>query len=287
VRTKEELAVLRERAIVLRRDGKSRREIRQILGPMSNSTLNDALQGVPPPDWALRPNAKDDLRARSRAMRAQGLAYNEIAGRLGVSKSSVSLWVRDLPRPARLSHAENRRRSAEGVRRYWARERQIREARRNADVANAASDIRDLSDREILVAGAIAYWCEGTKRKSRLNTERVVFVNSDAGLIRFFLRFLATAGVEPGDMTFCVHIHENADVDAAHRYWQQVTGAPPERFGRPAIKRHSPKTNRKNVGAEYHGCLRVSVYRSSTLYRKIEGWASAATTYGQVSNPIS
>ena len=284
------MVLLRERAISLRREGKSRREIKQILGPMSNSTLNDALQGAPPPVWTLRPNAKDDLRAQARELRAQGIAYNEIAARLGVSKSSVSLWVRDLPRPARLGYAENRRRSAEGVRRYWAQERQIRGAQRAADVAIAASDIGDLSDREVLIAGAIAYWCEGAKRKPHLSTERVVFVNSDAGLIRFFLRFLTTAGVEPGDVTFCVHIHESADIDAAQRYWQQVTGAPRERFARPAIKRHNPKTNRKNVGVDYHGCLRVSIYRSSSLYRKIEGWASATTASGlsgQVSNPVS
>jgi hypothetical protein len=48
MRTKEDLKVLRERAITLRRAGKSRREIKDILGPMSNSTLDDALQGVPP-----------------------------------------------------------------------------------------------------------------------------------------------------------------------------------------------------------------------------------------------
>ena len=83
--------MLRERAIALRCEGKSRREIKEILGPMSNSTLNDALQGAPPPDWTRRPNAKDELRAQARELRANGLAYHEIAERLGVSKSSVSL----------------------------------------------------------------------------------------------------------------------------------------------------------------------------------------------------
>jgi hypothetical protein len=54
MRTKEELNVLRERVIMLRRAGKSRREIKDILGPMSNSTLDEALQGVPPPEWTRR-----------------------------------------------------------------------------------------------------------------------------------------------------------------------------------------------------------------------------------------
>lgn len=89
--------------MTLRREGKSLRQIKQILGPMSNVTLNDALRGVPPPDWTRRPNAKDELRAKARELRGEGMDYEEIAAALGVAKGSVSLWVRDLPRPARLS----------------------------------------------------------------------------------------------------------------------------------------------------------------------------------------
>ena len=90
---------MRERAIALRREGKSLREIKAILGPMSNSTLNGFLRGVPPPDWTRRPNAKDELRDNGPRPPRLGLDYDEIVASLGVSKSSVSLWVRDLPTP--------------------------------------------------------------------------------------------------------------------------------------------------------------------------------------------
>jgi transposase len=133
MRTAQELENMREQAVMLRREGKSLRQIKQILGPISNATLHDALRGEPPPDWTRRPNAKDALRAEARSLRAQGLDYEEIATALGVAKSSVSLWVRDVPRPARLSYAECRKRSAEGVERYWAAERSAREANRAAD----------------------------------------------------------------------------------------------------------------------------------------------------------
>jgi DNA invertase Pin-like site-specific DNA recombinase len=99
MRTSQELDQLRERAVMLRRQGKSRRQIKEILGPMSNATLNDALKNEPPPDWTRRPRAKDDLRARARKLRGQGMDLEEVATALGVSKSSVSLWVRDLPIP--------------------------------------------------------------------------------------------------------------------------------------------------------------------------------------------
>ena len=72
MRTQQELARLRERAAALGREGKSRRDIQAMLGPMSNSTLNDILTGTAPPDWTRRPNAKDELRAEARQLRADG-----------------------------------------------------------------------------------------------------------------------------------------------------------------------------------------------------------------------
>jgi hypothetical protein len=269
---------LREQAIALRRAGKSRREIKEILGITSNWTLGKALSGEPPQPWTWRPNAKDDLRAQARALREQGHDYNRIAAELGVSKSSVSLWVRDLPRPPGLSYEECCRRSAEGVRRYWAAERPIREAQRGAARAAAAAEIGQLNDREVLIAGAIAYWCEGAKNKPNRRSDQVSFMNSDPALVRFFLRFLDAAGIERDRLRCAVSIHESADAAAAQQFWQRITGLEATQFRRPALKKHNPRTVRKNTGADYHGCLRMDVLRGTSLYRKIEGWAAAAMT---------
>ena len=49
------LAALREQAIRLRREGKSRREIKKILGFIGNSTLNQLLRDEPLPPEQGRP----------------------------------------------------------------------------------------------------------------------------------------------------------------------------------------------------------------------------------------
>ena len=276
MRTRQELDHLRKQAVLLRRQGKSLRQIKDILGPVSNATLHDALRGEPPPEWTRRPNAKDGLRARARELRDQGLDYEEIAAALGVAKGSVSRWVRDLPVPERLSYTECRKRSAAGARRYWAAERPAREARRAAVREAAATQIGDLTSRELLIAGAIAYWCEGAKSKSHRRSDRVTFINSDPDLIRFFLRFLDAAGTARTNLSFRIYIHESADVTAAQRFWLEITEAPADQFCTPTLKRHNPKTVRKNVGEDYHGCLRIDVYHSADLYRQIEGWAASS-----------
>jgi hypothetical protein len=264
MRTKDELLGLREQAVALRRAGKSRREIKEILN-VGNSTLGPALRGEPAPLWTLRARAKDEQRMKARELRA-----------CGVSKGSVSLWVRDMPRLGRLSYEEFRKRNAEGIARYWAAERPVREARRQSVSDSAAAQIGQLNDREVVIAGAVAYWCEGGKNKPYRNANRVTFVNSDPGLIRLFLRFLTVTGITQNRLICRVQIHERADVDGAQRFWQEVTGLPADQFREPTLKRHNPKTIRKNTADDYHGCLAINVLRSACLYRQLEGWASAA-----------
>jgi hypothetical protein len=94
-------------------------------------------------------------------------------------------------------------------------------------------------------------------------------------LILFFLRFLGVAGIAR-DRIYCrLSIHESADVAGAEKFWRQLTALPDDQFRRPTLKRHNPKTSRKNTGDNYHGCLIIRVLGGSGLYRQIEGWASA------------
>ena len=276
------LPQLREQAVALRRAGKSRREIRQILQIRSNATLNEVLRGEPPPPWTRRPNAKDGVRARARELREQGMAYHEIAAKLGVSKSSVSLWVRDLPRPERLSYEECAKRQAAAVAAYWAAEHPRREAARKAIRADAQERIGPLTDRDILAAGAIAYWCEGSKSKPYRRSNRVIFINSDPRLIRFYLGFLRLAGVGQDQLAFQISIHESADVAGAQEFWLKVTQADPGQFRRTSLKKHNPRTVRINTGDAYHGCLAIEVLRSGSLYQQIEGWCEAVMASADV-----
>lgn len=216
--------------------------------------------------------AKDAERARARELRLEGKTYDEISKELVVSKSSVSLWTRDLPAPPKSDRHDARHAGAKLY--YDLRRRRVHVERQNEKLA-WSDDLGPLSDRELLIAGAVAYWAEGSKAKPWRPTERVTFVNSDPGMVRLFLAYLDLLGVAPERLRLRISIHESADVPAASRYWSDLLGLAISDFQRPTLKRHAPMTNRKNVGADYHGCLSVCVLRSAELYRRIEGtwWA--------------
>ncbi|MEV7196811.1 hypothetical protein AB0N81_34170 [Streptomyces sp. NPDC093510] len=259
---------LREKAVALRRAGLSLRQIRDELKVFNNDILNRLVQGEPPPSWTKRPNAKDDLRERARELRIQGWTYDQIQVELGCSKSSISLWVRDLPKPER---QRTREQASAIARRGWEATLRRREAERQETKRAAAVEVGTMSDRELFLLGVGLYWAEGAKAKPHRPQERVDFMNSDPNMITVYLAWLRLLGVAPERLRFHVAIHETADIAAAERFWADLTGADADAFGKTTLKKHNPKTNRKNVTETYHGCLLVRVLQGAELYRRIEG----------------
>ncbi|WP_395361009.1 hypothetical protein ACHGLA_14835 [Streptomyces sp. YH02] len=265
---------LREQAVALRREGLSRRQIRDRLHVDNNDILNRLLEGEPPPEWTKRPNAKDALRDRARELRLQGMTYDQIQVELGCSKSSISLWVRDLPKPEpRYTEEERRIRMNAGL----ARLRSAQEEERQETKRLARESVGALTDRELLVAGVALYWAEGAKDKTYSRRERLQFINSDPNVITLYLRWLDLLGVARDRLHFRVSIHESADAAEAQQFWAELAGVDSSTFQRATLKRHNPRTVRKNTTEAYRGCLIIYVTRSAELYRRMEG-----TWYGIV-----
>ena len=274
----------------LRLAGLSRSQIADALGLAGGGEpLSTWLKGVPAPAWTRRPRAKDDLRETAVAMRKEGRSYREIREVVGVSKSTLSLWLRDVP----LTEDQQRVLEVRGpaaTRSRHATNRALAAKRRAYIKDSARAQIAQLSESELFVAGVVAYWAEGTKNKPWRNGTAVVIVNSDPDLIRLFLAWLRLVGVSPDRLIFRLHIHESADVSRALTFWSAVVGAPASQFSRPSMKRHTPKTVRRNLTDDYHGCLVVYVRNSTALNLQIEGWCEGLTSaagIGSTFNSVS
>ncbi|MFF7778525.1 hypothetical protein ACFZCG_29415 [Streptomyces tanashiensis] len=259
---------LQEQAVALRREGLSLRQIRDRLKVYNNDLLHRLVKGEPPPEWTKRPRAKDDLRDRARELRTRGWTYDRIQAELGCSKSSISLWVRDLPKPEpRYTEEERRARMDAGL----ARLRAARDEERRETKRLARASVGALTDRELFFAGVALYWAEGTKDKPYRRSESLHFINSDPNVITLYLQWLDLLGVTPDRLHFRVSIHESADVAAAESFWAELAGVDGSTFQKPTLKRHNPRTVRKNTAESYRGCLIIYVTRSAELYRRMEG----------------
>lgn len=269
----------------LRLAGLSRSQIAEALGLAGGGEpLSTWLKDVPPPAWTRRPRAKDDLRETAVAMRKEGRSYREIQDVVGVSKSTLSLWLRDVP----LTEEQQR---ALAMRGPAATHKNSQAARANATrrrsvvQTTAKAQITHLSESELFVAGVVAYWAEGAKNKPWRSGTRVRFMNSDPRLVRLFLSWLCLIGVSSDRIAFRLQIHESADVEQALRFWAESLGTTRAAFLNTTLKRHNPKTVRSNVGDTYHGCLCVEVRRSADLNLQIDGWCEGLAAAAHESAP--
>lgn len=188
-------------------------------------------------------------------LRARGLTLVEIAAQLGVAKSSVSLWVRDVefePRP----RTRGQRRGPNALQR-----RKQEEIERLREEGRAR--IGTLSEREFLVAGLALYAGEGAKTDGCVR-----FANSDPRMIAFFCAWLRRFfEVDESRLRVRLYLHEGLDLDAANAHWAAVTGIPSAQFGTPYRAVPDPSIRHaKHV----HGCPSVS-YSCSATHRGIMG----------------
>ena len=232
-------ATIREQARDLRRAGRSVAQIATTLGGVPTSTVQSWVVGVPPPSWTRRPRAKDAERERARQLRREGSTYDEIARQLSVSKSSVSLWTRDLPHPEHSPDGVDARLAA--LRRYSEARRERVAAERAIEVAVGEAALGRLSDRELLIAGVVAYWAEGANR-NRGGDRTASLHQQRPGHDPALADLSPSAGLDDNRLRFRLSIHESADVEASTRWWSEI-GPTSAEFQRPTLKRNVVATS--------------------------------------------
>ena len=199
-------------------------------------------------------------RQQARLLRGTGLPMAEIALRLGVSKSSVSLWARDVEFSALARSARGRRRAPNALQR-----------RRQAEIDRLLEEgqirIGRLSEREFLVAGVALYAGEGSKGDGRVR-----FVNSDPRMVIFFCAWLRHFyAIDESRLRLALYLHQGLDLPAAMEYWSACTGIPESQFTKPYRAVPDPSIRRaKHV----QGCIAVG-YSCSVTHRSIMGLVSA------------
>ena len=200
-------------------------------------------------------------RQQARQLRRSGLPLAEIAVRVGVSKSSVSLWVRDVEFSPTERPVRGRRRDPNALQRR--KEGEIERLLEEGRVR-----IGRLTEQEFLVAGAALYAGEGTKRDGAVR-----FANSDPRMIVFFCCWLRQFfEIDESRLRVRLYLHEGLDLAAAIAYWSALTGIPPTQFGKPY--RAVPDASIRHA-KHVHGCVTVS-YSCSVTHRSVMGLVNAS-----------
>jgi len=212
-----------------------------------------------------------DSRERAVTLRRQGYSYSLIAEKLGVPKSTLSDWLRDIPfEPNQETLARIRRGPLKsGETHRLKRQQQVEQM-----AVLAREELGNIERRDRLIAGIALYWADGTK-----SNEDVRFTNSDPQQVRFMMNwFRECCGVPDECFRIGLHLYPDIDPDEAIQYWAEITGLPPKQFYRPQVDRRLNKRQKKH-GQLPFGTVQIRVVGGrkygKAFHRKIMGWIAA------------
>lgn len=165
-------------------------------------------------------------------LRKQGKSYSQIKDDLGVSKSTLSLWLRDIPL-SKDRMRELRDYNQERIEKTRSTKFHKKYKRLQTVYEKVSKDIRTLSKRELIIAGFFLYWAEGGKTKSYTLT----FANTDPGMIRAFIKWVKVLGGPIERMYVRLQLYSDMTESDEIRYWMNEIHLPKSYFRKSYIKK--------------------------------------------------
>ena len=169
-------------------------------------------------------------------LRKKGGTYSEIKEVVRVSKSSLSLWLRNYPltkKRAGLVGLEKKHRQIEKFRNTM---RIKREKRLNDTYNNLKPDILPLSKRDLLIAGLFLYLGEGAKQ----TPGQILVSNTDPHIVKFVLYWYTNVlGIPKKNIKVNLQLYRNMDIKYELTFWSSLLEIPFSNFWKPYIKKSS------------------------------------------------
>jgi len=196
-------------------------------------------------------------------LRKQGMSYSQIRSIIKVSKSTLSLWLKNYPL-SKERIKELRAFSEQRIERFRETVRQKREKRLTETYQTQKQLILPLSNRELFIAGLLLYWGEGTKcRRDGLSIS-----NNDPSVIRFFIYWLKKSlAIPKKKIRILLHLYNDTNINNELNYWSKILRIPLRQFNRSYIKK-TPSTRINHKGGFGHGTCNVRI-NSVPLAEKI------------------
>lgn len=216
---------------------------------------------------------KKELKERARYFRKiEGQSVRQIATRLGVSKGSVSAWVRDIKLSKK--HLINLERQNPASKKFTGLRTASeinRQRAKDKRTIYQQQGRQECSDFNLHLAGCMLYWAEGSKSRNSLT-----FTNTDASMLLLFIKFLKEIClVKNEDILIACrsHILSPYTLEDVENYWLKTLGLNKANLRKGSVETRIPKV--KSVKYPYGICA-IIVHKVDLIQRifgAIKGYA--------------
>jgi hypothetical protein len=182
-----------------------------------------------------------DIKTHARKLRSQGHSLNQIASVLNLPKSTLSLWIRDVPLTDEQKQFLRNKNpifnpelrgpgGGKSLKSYYGEIRK-KNRKKGQELVKEKIANQDID----FIAGIMLYWAEGY----RSNNKNVVkFTNTQAEMVRFFLNFLRKYfNVKNPDIKVSIYYHEGEKtITEIQDYWLNYLSLTHENLNRPYLE---------------------------------------------------
>ena len=193
------------------------------------------------------------LHRRALELRKLGKSYSQIKHELGVSKSTLSEWLRAFPLSRERINAL-RGNSEQRIERYRMTMRKKREIKLLQYYEDERQKWLPLSDKEVFIAGLFLYWGEGNKSQRNI----VSINNTDPSVVKFTYYWLVRSLKVPKEKVHVfIHLYDDMDIEDELDFWSKELRISRNQFSKPYIKKSKKSSiDQKGFG---HGTCGVRV----------------------------
>ena len=209
----------------------------------------------------------ETLKQKAVKLRKEGLSYNEIKKKIGIPKSTLSLWLKSIP----LKPKYRKRLYTKQIE-ILARGPQSQSERRMREIEKIIQEAKQeiklpMSFETYRLMGAALYWAEGSKGKMCNIT------NSDPFLVLFIVRWIESVFKIPSkNLKARLNIYSQQNEVKIKKFWSDITEIPTANFGKSYIKPLSTGYKKNNL---YYGTIRIEIPKSVNIRHRIFGWINA------------
>ncbi|MCD6435725.1 MAG: hypothetical protein J7L15_04995 [Clostridiales bacterium] len=189
------------------------------------------------------------LKNKAENLRKSGYSLREISDKIGISKSTASIWSSDIiiSDSGKLRLQKIKEQAIQKTKDYKKEQKKqyFSEILQNCDVLIGK---QTYSSKEFKIFLALLFWGEGSKKERRLT-----FTNSDPAMIKSFLYLLRQSyKVEDEKLRAILHLHSYHDKKKQLDFWSKIT-----KIRKDKIIIYNKEHTGKRKNNEYEGCISI------------------------------
>ncbi len=220
-------------------------------------------------------NSKSEDKNSAIKLRKKGFSYKEILERIPVAKSSLSLWLKDLPLTTQEKEYLKTRKDknvSRGRIKSATQLRNNRMGREKIHIFEAKEIFKKYNNDHLFLVGISLYWAEGSKRSNSFE-----FINSDENMNIFMFWWIQEyLNIKKEQIQLRLYIHKPYAHENCEGYWAKQLKCDISQFSRTIYKPSGLLVKKR---PNYKGCLRLSPRGGVKIFRYIRTWQECLIDY--------